>query len=105
MTKDHDFDIQASKKLLEWFSWDQLRNLANDLADSSPDLEFYPWRWFNGDRSDCPEKIKITFIEHKGRVFKVLPYVDAKGIRVISFDPNNELQGLLEGHHRMRGKE
>lgn len=105
MSEDrYNFDVQASKKLLEWFGWNEIRKMANDLIDDQPDLEFYPNRWFQGDRSDCPEKIKITFLEHKGRVFKVLPYIDDKGIRVMSFDPANELQGLMEGHHRMRGK-
>ncbi len=104
MDDKYDFDIQASPKCLEMLGWDELRKIANGMVDERP-MKFYPGRWFHGgDRSDCPETLEVTWIEHKGRAIMVLPYVDDKGIRVISFDPNRDLHGLYEGHHRMGRK-
>jgi hypothetical protein len=112
MTDLLDFDVQASPKCVELFGWDQLRSIATEYIKETPDVEWYPEKWFHGtpeEKAEAPEKLKILFLQVHNLVIKVLTYRDKDGIRVVSFDPARDVPddfriGIRDGHHRLRRK-
>ncbi len=98
------FELQASPQCVKLIGWEAMKHIANYLSQGWSIEDFYPERWFLGtleQRAQAPESIKITFIDWKGLMIKVVPCLDKDSIRVFHFDPMRELHGVREGHHRV----
>ena len=91
----NDFELQASPRALELLGgWDGVQSVANEITQTWPHDKFYPVPFQD-------EKVEVITLVWKGLTIVVLPYIDEKGIRVLSFDPARDLHGIREGHHRV----
>jgi len=98
------YEIQYSPMALEIIGGvERLRDLAAEVAAQWPEDCYYPESWFlKKAKEKSPEVVKITMIEIRGVIIKIVPMMDDKGIRVLHFDPSRELHGIKAGQHRMK---
>ncbi len=98
MNNNYYYEIQYSPIAKTLLGIEILREIAANLAEQFTENGFYDLDFLQGQDQG---QVQIVVLKHKELEIKIVPYIDKKGIRVISFDPFRELHGIKTGQHRI----